>query len=366
MNRLRIKPFHNPIKLSRDRIQIGSIQYGIASELTDTADGHVWHMLGLLNGDLDQSQIIECMVKFDPEVDVSSYEESLDLIMRSGFVECVDGTTEILSDEEVRRYSRNLNYFSWVDNKFRDSQFYAQEKLKLANVSILGLGGTGSGIAASLVAAGVGSVTCIDFDIVEESNLTRQLIYSSDDIGKSKVEAATKYLKRINPYSNVFGVECKVKSWKDLTQYMKESDLFILCADSPPIEILNWTNEAALLTRTPWMISLYAGPMAVVGTFVPGKTPCHDCLMDYENQKRIDLDNEGKDKLFDASKTNAVIAPSAGLTAQFAALEAIYYICDLNPQTIGRIFHQNLVRYDHSYFITPSFRDTCECKSAVL
>ncbi|WP_433018674.1 HesA/MoeB/ThiF family protein [Kribbella sp. CA-294648] len=82
----------------------------------------------------------------------------------------------------------------------RASRYDVQARLKASSVVVLGLGGTGSAVASALVAAGVGAVHCVDFDIIEEGNLTRQLRYTEEDLGKPKVPVAVKRLSRMNSH----------------------------------------------------------------------------------------------------------------------------------------------------------------------
>jgi molybdopterin/thiamine biosynthesis adenylyltransferase len=96
-----------------------------------------------------------------------------------------------LSPAEVDRYDRALTYYAWVDLTPRTSRYDVQAQLKAGKVVVLGLGGPGSAVAASLVAAGVGAVHCADFDVIEAGNLTRQLLYTEDDLGASRSSRAS-------------------------------------------------------------------------------------------------------------------------------------------------------------------------------
>lgn len=96
----------------------------------------------------------------------------------------------MFSPEELKIYERQILF---LGNKF-------QQKLKEKSVAIVGLGGLGSAVAYYLVAAGVGKIKLIDKDKVELSNLNRQILYTTEDVGKFKVEAACEKLSRLNPY----------------------------------------------------------------------------------------------------------------------------------------------------------------------
>ncbi|HKI86908.1 MAG TPA: HesA/MoeB/ThiF family protein, partial [Thermoanaerobaculia bacterium] len=98
---------------------------------------------------------------------------------------------QTLSPEEIRRYSRHL--------LLPEVGLAGQERLKRARVLLIGSGGLGSPLALYLAAAGVGTIGIVDFDRVEESNLQRQVIFSSDDIGAPKTEVAARRVRALNP-----------------------------------------------------------------------------------------------------------------------------------------------------------------------
>jgi molybdopterin/thiamine biosynthesis adenylyltransferase len=356
----RVKHVHNPIRLPDYRIRIGTYQYGVGSEMQDDAAGNIWRLLGLLDGTRTVETIVSEMLQVAPELDEQSIHEAIEAFIAGGFVEDAGAPPPSeLTAAELERYSRNANYFAWIDTQPRPSPYEQQRRLKNARVTILGLGGSGSAVAMSLTAVGVGALQCVDFDRVEASNLNRQLLYSEADVGCSKVERAVARLRQLNSHVSVSGQELQVQSSADIVPLMEKCDLFVLCADAPPGQIQLWTNEAALRTRTPWLMSLYAGPMLVVGMYVPFETPCHQCFEHDQAQKRAARNGGETQVMLNIPMVNAVIAPTASLTGHLGALEAVYFLAGLQPQTAGRIFHQNLMMYDHFYYIESPFWPTC-------
>ena len=103
--------------------------------------------------------------------------------------------TTTLSKEEIERYSRHL-ILPEVGVK-------GQEKLRDSKVLLIGAGGLGSPLAVYLAASGVGTLGIVDFDVVDYSNLQRQIIHSTDDVGRPKLDSAEDYIKGINPYVTV-------------------------------------------------------------------------------------------------------------------------------------------------------------------
>lgn len=358
MRQPKIKGIHKPVRLTPTLINIGGRQVGIGAELDDE-DGTLWRLLGLMDGTRTREQIVAALAAEHPGMPDDEAAEALQAIIDAGYVE--DAAAEPpagLSPEEIERYDRAFNYYAWVDLTPRSSRYELQARLKASRVVVLGLGGTGSSMASSLVAAGVGEVHCVDFDRIEPGNLTRQLLYTEDDIGRSKVDVAVDRLSRMNSHVRVSGEELKVDSPEAIAKLAQGRDLLVLCADQPMHAIREWTNRAALDTGTPWLIAQYAGPMAVIGLFVPGQTCCQACLLGVRDWMREHYGSEPQD-LFEFTG-HSVIAPTANLTGHMAAMEAIYHLADLPTSTLGRMFHLSLTDLTYHYVVRPRAGHECE------
>jgi molybdopterin-synthase adenylyltransferase len=349
----RIKAYHSPVRFPDGRIVIGSMQFGVGAELRDDPAGTTWRLLGLLDGSRTAQEIVDVLREDDEHLDPDVIRAAVDTLINAGYIEDAGAPTpDLLTADELHRYTPNREFFAWVDDRPRATPWSAQLRLKAAQVTIVGLGGTGSALAAGLAAAGVGSVRLVDFDRVEESNLTRQLIYSQDDVGSTKTAAAARSLARLNRHVKVEVVELQVASQADLARVGSDVDLLIVCAE----RMQTMASDVATHTGVPWLLCAYAGPMAVVGIFVPGITPCWRCLIETTpNAGAIERNAERRP----VSAANPVIAPVANISGHIGALEAVYFLADLRPQTVGRVLHQNLMRYDHSYYIEPSFWPGC-------
>jgi molybdopterin/thiamine biosynthesis adenylyltransferase len=360
MLRPRIKEVHSPFALPGARIIVGLAQYGIASELQDDEDGTIERLLVLLDGTRDLDGICAELRTTHPDVDPASVHEVVDELIAAGFVE--DGGAALpagITEREAIRYQAPRNYYAWIDATPRSSPFDIQARLKGSSVAVLGLGGTGSAVVAGLVASGVGAVHVADFDAVDESNLCRQLLYSEQDVGASKVKRAVERLRAMNSLVTVTGEELRATSADDLDGLMTGRDAFVLCADQPDPDIMRWTSEAALRTRVPWFVSLYTGPMAVVGGYAPGVTGCWECLDRQESQHDLRV---GHRRLLAERRGNAVVAASANISGHLCALEVIYHLGGLPTQVRGRILHWNFAHWDHHYFIDiPKYADCRAC-----
>jgi molybdopterin-synthase adenylyltransferase len=357
MKQPKIKDMHNPMRLPTGAIRIGGAHFGLAAEIEDP-EGIVWPILGLMDGSRTRDEIVRDAIAAAPDLDAESVHECVEALVAGGFVEDAGAPPPPeLTSAELDHYDRGAYFYAWIDTEPRESRWEIQRRLKQARVTVLGLGGAGSAAAMSLVASGLGAVHCVDFDRVEASNLNRQLLYTQDDIGAPKVERAVDRLRRLNPHVEVTGEERWVSASEDMAALMHGRDLFLLCADRPhPRQLLFWASEAAATTGTPWLMCFYNGPMLAMSTFVPFEVPCYHCVRRYSQEAGIDA--EAGEPLWDIN-VNAVIAPNAALTGHMAALEAIYFLGGLKPQTVGRLFHYNLMVYDHMYFVEAPFWDDC-------
>ncbi|MFG1945772.1 TOMM precursor leader peptide-binding protein [Nonomuraea sp. NPDC048826] len=358
----RVKRVHRPMLLPDNRIMIGLMQYGVAAELQDDEEAGIERLLVLMDGTRTVDRICAEFAETHPGVDGQSVREVIGTLVDGGFVEDAGAPLpDNVSPREAIRYEPARNFFAWIDSVPRSSPYEIQSRFKEARVGLLGIGGTGSAVAAGLVSSGVGALHIADFDRVEESNLTRQLLYSEREIGALKVDSAVARLRAMNSLVDVTGSDIKATGPDDVVALMEGRDVFVLCADEPQPDIMLWTNEAAQRTGTPWFISFYTGPMAVVGSFIPGETGCWCCLKRREDQR----EHNAHGRSLTEERPNAVIAASANVSGHLCALEVLYHVAGLPAQTRGRIFHWNYAMWDHSYSIdVPRDPDCPACGQA--
>jgi molybdopterin/thiamine biosynthesis adenylyltransferase len=353
----KIKDAHRPVRALDGRILIGGPVFGVASEIVDGGNGLVWRLLELMDGTRTPESIISALQAEHPALDPASAMRAVETVIEAGFVEDAGALPPTgMSESERERYSRSVHFFAAADRRARSSRYEIQQRLKEARVAVVGVGGSGSALAASLAAVGVGSIACFDCDQVELSNLNRQLLYDESDIGASKVERAIERLRRLNSDVQITGAELRVSSADDLASIMSGCDLLALCADTPPAEIRPWANEAAMRTRTPWLVAMHGGPMAITGIYVPHETPCYECMGHFQEEQMAA--SWGATEIPRAPLTPA-IAPTSAIAGHLGALEAIYFLGGLRPQTVGRLFHLNLMVYDRSLYHRPEFWDAC-------
>ncbi len=172
-----------------------------------------------------------------------------------------------LSKEEILRYSRHLI----MPEVGMDGQL----KLKQAKVLLIGAGGLGAPLGMYLAAAGVGRIGMVDFDVVDYTNLQRQLIHGTSDVGKKKLDSAAETMADINPHIRIDKYETALSS-ENALELFKEYDMVIDGTDNFPTRYL--VNDACVLTGKPNVygsIFRFEGQATVFG--YPGG-PCYRCL----------------------------------------------------------------------------------------
>ncbi len=172
-----------------------------------------------------------------------------------------------LTDEETKRYNRHII--------IPEVGVEGQKQLKRARILIVGAGGLGSPASLYLAAAGIGKIGLVDFDVVDHTNLHRQIIFTTQDVGKKKVEAAKERLKAVNPNVDIILHETKLTS-QNAMEIIRNYDIVIDGTDNYPTRYL--VNDACVLLGKP---NIYGSIFQFDGqasVFDASKGPCYRCL----------------------------------------------------------------------------------------
>jgi len=172
-----------------------------------------------------------------------------------------------LSNQEILRYSRHLI--------MPEVGMEGQLKLKAAKVLCIGAGGLGSPLALYLAAAGVGTLGLVDFDVVDLTNLQRQVIHTTADVGRPKLDSAAEKIKAINPYVNVRAFQTRLTSANALDLF-REFDIVVDGTDNFPTRYL--VNDACVLTGKPNVYGSIFRFEGQVSVFATEQGPCYRCL----------------------------------------------------------------------------------------
>ncbi|MCI6042616.1 molybdopterin-synthase adenylyltransferase MoeB [bacterium] len=224
------------------------------------------------------------------------------------------------SNEQLERYSRHII--------LKEVGAKGQKKLLNGKVLIIGAGGLGAPAAMYLAAAGIGTIGIADADEVELSNLQRQIIHGTEDLGKAKVQSAKETIERMNPDVTVHTYRTFVDS-KNILELIKDYDFIIDGTDNFPAKFL--INDACVMAGKPFS---HAGIIRFKGqlmTYVPGQGPCYRCV--FKNPPPKDA--------VPTCKQAGVIGAMGGVIGSLQAMEAIKYILG-----VGDLLTGYLLTYD--------------------
>ncbi len=171
------------------------------------------------------------------------------------------------TEEEIRRYSRHI--------LLPEVGGAGQKKINQARVLLVGAGGLGAPVGYYLAAAGVGKIGIVDADQVELSNLQRQVVHSTQDLGKNKAESERETLLALNPGIEVIAYPERVTS-RNMFSLLEGYDIVVDGSDNFPTRYL--VNDACVLTGKPLSHGSVFRFHGQVMTIVPGEGPCYRCL----------------------------------------------------------------------------------------
>ena len=241
------------------------------------------------------------------------------------------------TNEQLERYSRHII--------LKEIGVKGQKKLLNAKVLIIGAGGLGAPAALYLAAAGVGTIGIADADTVDLSNLQRQVIHATADIGKPKVESAKESMLAINPDITVNTYQEFIYSG-NIAEIIADYDFILDGTDNFPAKFL--INDACVLAGKPFC---HAGIIRFSGqlmTYVPGQGPCYRCV--FKNPPPKDA--------VPTCKQAGVIGAMAGVIGCLQAMEAVKYITGAGELLTGRLLTYDALKMN---FRTVKVPRDCNC-----
>jgi bacteriocin biosynthesis cyclodehydratase domain-containing protein len=284
--------------------------------------------------------------------------ERAGVVQRSAVEAC-----DVLDAVDADRYDRQLHYFADQAAGER-SAAEMQVALGHATVVVLGAGGLGSWTASGLACAGAGRIVLVDDDTVELSNLNRQILYRTSDVGRLKVDAAADALGGFNPRTDIVTRRARITSARDVLAVARDADFVVCTADSPPHAIGRWVNEACLELGVPHISAGQFPPMVRVGpTFVPGRGACLEC-----QERAIRRDFGLWDELVEHRQRHAPVAATlgaaSGLIGSLIAMEVVHWITGIcEPATLGRGFMFDLRDFSTTWQDVPSEPGCPACRT---
>src|SRR5580698_7073752 len=221
-----------------------------------------------------------------------------------------------LNNDEILRYSRHLI--------MPEVGMEGQLKLKAARVLCIGAGGLGSPLALYLGAAGVGTLGIVDFDVVDYTNLQRQIIHTTADVGRKKLDSAAEKLKAINPFLNIRKFETRLSS-ENALELFREFDIIADGTDNFPTRYL--VNDACVLTGKPNVYGSIFRFEGQASVFATKDGPCYRCL----------YSEPPPPGLVPSCAEGGVLGILPGLVGVIQATEVIKLILGKGDPLIGRL-----------------------------
>lgn len=220
-----------------------------------------------------------------------------------------------LSPTQAMRYSRQL--------MLPALDFRGQEALLASNVLLIGMGGLGCAAAPYLVASGVGSITLVDGDTIDHSNLQRQILYREEDIGQSKVQQAAKSLQALNSDIAINTLQQRLIA-DDLAQLIPQFSLVLDCTDN--LATRNAINAACVNAKVPLVSGAairFEGQ--IVSFSMQGDGACYHCLSQLFGEQQLSCMEAG------------ILSPVVGVIGSMQALEAVKILAGVGTPLYGKL-----------------------------
>lgn len=221
-----------------------------------------------------------------------------------------------LSDQQRERYNRNI----MVPGVAEEGQL----KLLKSSVLVVGTGGLGSPVIYYLTAAGIGRLGLADADVVDCSNLQRQIVHATPDIGRLKVESAREKLARLNPDTEIITYPCRINE-QNIVELLDDYDIVVDATDN--LETRYVLNKACIAKRKPF---IYGGVLSMVGqvmTILPGKGPCFRCI----------FRDKPTNRAVKGTAEVGILGSVAGIIGSIQATEVVKYLLGKGDLLVGRI-----------------------------
>src|SRR5439155_22186777 len=228
-----------------------------------------------------------------------------------------------LSNEEILRYSRHLI--------IPDVALGGQRKLKAARVLLIGAGGLGSPLALYLSAAGVGTLGLVDFDVVDVTNLQRQVLHGTKDVGRRQLESARERIQDINPHVHVEEYETRLPSQNAL-EILRDYDVVVDGTDNFATRYL--TNDACVILGKPNVYGSIYRFDGQASVFATADGPCYRCL----------YPEPPPPGLVPSCAEGGVLGVLPGLIGTIQATETIKLILGIGDTLAGRLLLVNALQ----------------------
>lgn len=295
-------------------------------------------LLGALDG---RRSMTDLVARFDADLVGGTIARMRELLLLEDAAD-----DDAVPAAERDRFDRQLRYFSEVSQGgLAPSE--CQQRLRESRVAVLGVGGLGGRVALELACCGVGELRLVDGDLVETSNLDRQIQYDEADVGQRKVDATAARIRCFNSAIHVEAIDRKVESEGALAECIVDADIVIAAADWPPYEIEHWFNSACFAAGIPYIAMGQTPPIVRVGPlYVPGKTGCFAC-QEIRHKREYPLYEAAVEQRRAKSSPVATLGPPCGVIGGLIGMEVAHHLTGLvEPATLGASYSIDLRTMD--------------------
>lgn len=221
-----------------------------------------------------------------------------------------------MNDDQLLRYSRQM--------MLPEIDAAGQERLNDSRVLIIGLGGLGSPVSMYLASAGVGHLVVVDFDKVDISNLQRQIVHTTNDIGRAKIESAKDHLSAINPEITIECIDHALDG-DELYSEAEKADIIVDASDNFQTRFA--LNEVSVKTKTPLISGAAIRFEGQITVFNPTdeNSPCYRCLYNEDAAAG------------ETCTANGVIAPLLGIIGSIQANETLKLLMGIGETLQGKL-----------------------------
>jgi adenylyltransferase/sulfurtransferase len=236
----------------------------------------------------------------------------------------------ILTEDEIKRFSRQIKLFG-VDG---------QRRIKCSSVLVVGVGGLGCSALMYLASAGFGRIVFIDNDVVEISNLNRQVLHWEEDVGRVKVESAIWKLKKINSNTQFEGLNAEFNEERG-DYLVRDVDVVLDCLDNFRTRFV--LNRLCVKYRKPFIHGAVYGLEGRLLTVIPGRGPCLQCVIPFQPTEASGF---------------PILGSTPAVIASLQVTEAIKIVTGIGRPSVGR-----LIVYDGEFMsffeVSVKRRDDC-------
>jgi adenylyltransferase/sulfurtransferase len=215
----------------------------------------------------------------------------------------------MFSQRELERYKRQMMLFGEE----------GQERLKKAHIVIAGAGGLGSPVSIYLAVAGIGTITIVDMDVVDQTNLNRQILHYDRDIGRKKTASAEEQLRELNPDITINAIDVKIDE-TNAAKLIGKAEGIVDAMDNYPTRYI--LNDVAITKKIPLFHGGIRGFYGQATTILPGTTPCLKCIFPKPPPQEV----------------FPVVGVTAGIIGTVQANEVIKFLLRSGEMLTGRLF----------------------------